>query len=159
MCSSTHVVTSMRFFGRLDTSSCPAILSMCWAHFLQHTFMDIFDAHGVQVYEGLLEQKVTPDEESADRGSGDIDMVWTHEGSTDGKTSMIDGTGMRLAQRQSDVISGGRQCARRRPEQLVADGLSPEVHLRVALSLDHPYCSVVPSTESVRRAPAGHLPG
>ena len=96
--------------------------------------MEIFDAQDLQVYGGTLEEKVPSDEESAHGGNGDDDIVLANEGSTDGETGSIGGNCASLTQRQSDVIAGGRQSARRKSEQLVVvDGVSPQVHLRVAL--------------------------
>ena len=54
--------------------------------------------------------------------------------------------------RARDVVAGGRQVKRGKFPQLVPDGLSPQDHLRMALSLEHPFKTVAPSTPAVRHA-------
>ena len=59
------------------------------------------------------------------------------------------------------LCAGGRQASRKRPEQLIPDGLKPEDHLEVALSEWHPYSFPAKSTDAICFASswAAHVDG
>ena len=60
-----------------------------------------------------------------------------------------------IVQRNQALASGGRQQQRRRPSQLILDGLKSEEHLLRALTTPHPYSYELRSTLAVELAHSG----
>ena len=108
--------------------------STCWASLLVHTYCSIFDV----VFEDSDADNI---EGNHSHGSMDVE---DDDPKADKESSQL--------ARHHDLSAGGRQGSRRRPAQLIRDGLKPGEHLQEALALSHPYVSNPVSTEPVNLA-------
>ena len=61
-------------------------------------------------------------------------------------------SGQRSGDQLAAPVSTGRQPERGALPQLLPDGLLPEVNLKAALSIRHPYCAVPSATVAVKYA-------
>ena len=61
-------------------------------------------------------------------------------------------SGQRSGAQLAAVVSTGRQPGRGALPQLLPDGLPPDVHLKAALALQHPFCSAPSTTPAVKYA-------
>ena len=59
-------------------------------------------------------------------------------------------SGRRSVEQMAAAVSTGRQPSRGAMPQLIPDGLPPDVHLKVALSIRHPYCAAPSCTVAVQ---------
>ena len=62
----------------------------------------------------------------------------------------FDPSGRRSVEQIAAAVSTGRQPSRGAMPQLIPDSLPPDVHLRLALSIRHPYCAAPSCTVAVR---------
>jgi len=72
-----------------------------------------------------------------------------------GDEELIDAEANRRRNRHSDLAASGRQGSRKRPGQLIIDGLEPHEHVRQALDLKHPFITMEASTQAVNLALGG----
>ena len=84
--------------------------------------------------------------------AGTPTLLLSHGASFD--TALIqasfDQRGRRSVDQLAAAVSTGRQPSRGALAQLIADGLPPDVHLKVALAIRHPYCAAPSCTVAVR---------
>jgi hypothetical protein len=64
----------------------------------------------------------------------------------------MDLAGQSVSHKNCDILASGGQPTHDRFPQLIEDGLTPDVHLRRALTLEHPYIAASGSTDAVKRA-------
>jgi len=114
----------------------------CWALFLAELFFETFRS------DIGSHMAAPPSESDGSNGSSDIDF-------SSGGEEINDAEADRRKKRHFDLAAGGRQGSRKRPEQLIIDGLDPDEHVRRALDLEHPYLTMEASTSAVNLALAG----
>ena len=115
---------------------CANEISCCWAYILRSTFLDTFSYD-----HNILDFNFDSDEAEENSDFEDVD------------TNVLGGFG-----RNQDLAAGGRQGSRKRPGQLIEDGLLPQEHIERALETPHPFVSTLGSTETVRLALRGPMP-
>ena len=76
---------------------------------------------------------------------------------TDIINDYIDNANTEMNSHNFDLLAGGLQPTRRRPSQLIGNGLLPHEHLQQALALEHPFISSSSSTSSILRGLAWSL--
>ena len=125
--------------GKVLVCDCCSGPLSCWAVFLQSLFLEIFDVYDSD--ENLDEnfEMAAPADPEFSTWSSDDDLAFNAECSR------------RLA-RNADLAASGRQGSRKRPDQLIADGLTPSEHVDAALGLTHPFVENSASTVSVNLA-------
>jgi len=114
----------------------------CWALFLAELFFETFRS------DIGSHMAAPPSEADGSNASTDIDFSSSGEEINDAEAD-------RRKKRHFDLAAGGRQGSRKRPEQLILDGLDPDEHVRRALDLEHPYLTMEASTSAVNLALAG----
>jgi len=112
----------------------------CWALFLAELFFETFRS------EFGSHMAAPPSEADSSSSNNDV--------SSDGE-EIMDAEADHRMKRHFDLAAGGRQGSRKRPEQLVIDGLDPDEHVRRALNLKHPYLAMETSTYAVNLALSG----
>ena len=85
-------------------------------------------------------------------GAGAPTLLLSHGASFDASLTqaLFDPSGRRSVDQLAAAVSTGRQPSRGALPQLIPDGLPPEVHLKVALSIRHPFCAAPSCTVAVR---------
>ena len=118
--------------GKVLVCDCAEGRESCWAWFLLRLFREVF----------IDNANETDDTDSEDEFTSEDEEI-------------LDAAVQSRLMRHADLVAGGRQGSRKRPGQLIEDGLTPEAHITKALALSHPFLGDGASTEAVKTALAG----